>query len=182
MRYLFTIKLINGIFIQFISEFSQTICSLKNSERYLQFYTLNTLSVSLYKPAQFAHLWRKFHRKRRFWMRKNCIKIPLFMKDQIYIRDCTKQTSKLPQLQNKDLNLLTINLHLLTEKRYIRSSVVNGTSKTWDHWLSMKRKLSWQSLNPSFFNKPVLLLLCLVFSFFSVQALFHLTRSLIDRC
>ena len=52
------------------------------------------------------------------------------MKDQIYIHDCTKQTSKLPQLQNKDLNLLTINLHLLTEQRYIRSSVVNGTSKT----------------------------------------------------
>ena len=180
---MFTIKLINGIFIHFITEFSQTICLPKNSDRYLQFYTLNKLSVSLCKSAQFAHSWRKFHnRKRRFWMRKSCIKIPLFMKDQIYIHDCTKQTSKLPQLQNKDLNLLTINLHLLTEKRYIRSSVVNGTSKTWDHWLSMKRKLSWQSLNPSFFNKPVLLLLCLVFSFFSVQALFHLTRSLIDRC
>ena len=63
-------------------------------------------------------------------MKKNFIKIPLFMKDHIYTRDCTKQTSKLQQLQNKDLNLLTINLHLLTEQRYIRSSIVNGTSKT----------------------------------------------------
>ena len=118
-----------GTFL-FISEFSQTICSWKNRERYLQVYTLNTLSVSLYKSAQFAHLWRKFHRKRRFWMRKNCIKIPLFMKDQIYMRDRTKQMSKLPQLQNIDSNLLTINLHLLTEQRYIRSSIDDGTSKT----------------------------------------------------
>ena len=118
-----------GTFL-FISEFSQTICSWKNRERYLQVYTLNTLSVSLYKSAQFAHLWRKFHRKRRFLTRKNCIKIPLFMKDQIYIRDCTKQTSKLPQLQNKDLNLLIIDLHLLTKQTYIRLTIVNGTSKT----------------------------------------------------
>ena len=52
------------------------------------------------------------------------------MKDQIYMRDRTKQMSKLPQLQNKDSNLLTINLHLLTEQRYIRSSIDDGTSKT----------------------------------------------------
>ena len=52
------------------------------------------------------------------------------MKDQIYIRDCTKQTSKLPQLQNKDLNLLIIDIHLLTKQTYIRLTIVNGTSKT----------------------------------------------------
>ena len=38
------------------------------------------------------------------------------MKDQIYMRDRTKQMSKLPQLQNKDLNLLIIDLHLLTKQ------------------------------------------------------------------
>ena len=52
------------------------------------------------------------------------------MKDQIYMRDRTKQMSKLPQLQNIDSNLLTINLHLLTGQRYIRLTIVNGTSKT----------------------------------------------------
>ena len=34
------------------------------------------------------------------------------MKDQSYTRDSTKQTSKIPQLQNIDLNLLTITFHL----------------------------------------------------------------------
>ena len=34
------------------------------------------------------------------------------MKDKTYTRDCTKQTSKIPQLQNLDLNLLTITFHL----------------------------------------------------------------------
>ena len=35
------------------------------------------------------------------------------MKDKSYTRDCTKQTSEFPQLQNIDLNLLTISFHLL---------------------------------------------------------------------
>ena len=34
------------------------------------------------------------------------------MKDKTYTRDRTKQTSKIPQLQNPDLNLLTITFHL----------------------------------------------------------------------
>ena len=34
------------------------------------------------------------------------------MKDKSYTRDCTKQTSEFPQLQNIDLNLLTISFHL----------------------------------------------------------------------
>ena len=34
------------------------------------------------------------------------------MKDKSYTRDYTKQTSKIPQLQNIDLNLLTITFHL----------------------------------------------------------------------
>ena len=34
------------------------------------------------------------------------------MKDKTYTRDCTKQTSKIPQLQNLDLNLPTITFHL----------------------------------------------------------------------
>ena len=39
-------------------------------------------------------------------------KLTLSMKDKNYTRDCTKQTSKIPQLQNIDLNLLTITFHL----------------------------------------------------------------------
>ena len=34
------------------------------------------------------------------------------MKDKTYTRDCTKLTSKIPQLQNLDLNLPTITFHL----------------------------------------------------------------------
>ena len=34
------------------------------------------------------------------------------MKDKTYTRDRTKQTSKIPQLQNPDLSLLTITFHL----------------------------------------------------------------------
>ena len=34
------------------------------------------------------------------------------MKDKTYTRDSTKQTSKIPQLQNLNLNLLTITFHL----------------------------------------------------------------------
>ena len=34
------------------------------------------------------------------------------MKDKTYTRDFTKQTSKIPQHQNLDLNLLTITFHL----------------------------------------------------------------------
>ena len=102
---MFKIELINGTFIHFVSEFTQTICSLKNSERNLPFYTSNTLSwVCLWKFVQFGHFYRRFHiRKRRNSARKNCIEIPLLMKDQIYTRDCTKQTSKLPRLQKIDL-------------------------------------------------------------------------------
>ena len=122
---MFKIELINGTFIHFVSEFTQTICSLKNSERNLPFYTSNTLSwVCLWKFVQFGHFYRRFHiRKRRNSARKNCIEIPLLMKDQIYTRDCTKQTSKLPRLQKIDL--LKITFHLLTDHEQGYASFVN---------------------------------------------------------
>ena len=34
------------------------------------------------------------------------------MKDKTYTRDCTKQTSKILQLQNLDLNVLAVTFHL----------------------------------------------------------------------
>ena len=77
------------------------------------FYTSNTLSISLCSSVQIRHCFVNFttdnegiEREKAAW------KLSLSMKDKTYTRDCTKQTSKIPQLQNLDLNLLTITFHL----------------------------------------------------------------------
>ena len=49
------------------------------------------------------------------------------MKDQIYTRNCTKQTSKLPRLQKIDL--LKITFHLLTDYEQGYASFINGRLK-----------------------------------------------------
>ena len=116
--------------------FISFICSLKNSERYLQFYSLNTLSVSFCESTQFGDLYRKPHnRKLRNLTRKGKNKIPLLIKDQICTRDCIKQTSKLHNLET-DLNLLTITFHLLTEQSY--TSFVKGRQKRVPVMLSVR--------------------------------------------
>ena len=77
------------------------------------FYTSNTLSISLCSSVQIRHCFVNFtidnegiEREKAAW------KLSLSMKDKTYTRDCTKQTSKIPQLQNLDLNLLTITFDL----------------------------------------------------------------------
>ena len=76
-------------------------------------YTSNTLSISLCSSVQIRHCFVNFttdnegiEREKAAW------KLSLSMKDKTYTRDCNKQTSKIPQLQNLDLNLLTITFHL----------------------------------------------------------------------
>ena len=77
------------------------------------FYTSNTLSISLCSSVQIRHCFVNFttdnegiEREKAAW------KLSLSMKDKTYTRDCTKQTSKILQLQNLDLSLLTITFHL----------------------------------------------------------------------
>ena len=77
------------------------------------FYTSNTLSISLCSSVQIRHCCVNFttdnegiRREKAAW------KLALSMKDKSYTRDCTKQTSKIPRLQNIDLNLFTITFHL----------------------------------------------------------------------
>ena len=84
-------------------------------------------------------------------------------KDQIYTRHCRKETSKLPQHQNKHLNVMLLTIAfpscLLNEQRY--SSHINHQWK----WIILfflkiiecfwKKKPSWQSLNLSSFTSAV---------------------------
>ena len=77
------------------------------------FYTSNTLSISLCSSVQIRHCFVNFTTdKEGIEREKAAWKLSLSMKDKTYTRDCTKQTSKIPQLQNLDLNLLTITFHL----------------------------------------------------------------------
>ena len=78
------------------------------------FYTSNTLSIALCSSLQIRHCYVNFTTDTEGIQRgKAAWKLPLSMKDKSYTRDCTKQTSEFPQLQNIDLNLLTISFHLL---------------------------------------------------------------------
>ena len=77
------------------------------------FYTSNTLSMSLCSSVQIRHCYVNFTTDNEGIQReKAASKLLLSMKDKSYTRDCTKQTSKIPRLQNIDLNLLTITFHL----------------------------------------------------------------------
>ena len=77
------------------------------------FYTSNTLSIALCSSLQIRHCYVNFTTDTEgIQRRKTAWKLPLSMKDKSYTRDCTKQTSEFPQLQNIDLNLLTISFHL----------------------------------------------------------------------
>ena len=77
------------------------------------FYTSNTLSIALCSSLQIRHCYVNFTTDTEGIKRgKAAWKLPLSMKDKSYTRDCTKQTSEFPQLQNIDLNLLTITFHL----------------------------------------------------------------------
>ena len=77
------------------------------------FFTSNTFSISLCSSVQIRHCFVHFTTDNEGIQReKGAWKLPLSMKDKTYTRDCTKQTSKIPQLQNLDLNLPTITFHL----------------------------------------------------------------------
>ena len=77
------------------------------------FYTSNTLSISLCSSVQIKNCYVNFTTENEGIQREKATwKLLLSMKDKNYTRDCTKQTSKIPQLQNIDLNLLTITFHL----------------------------------------------------------------------
>ena len=77
------------------------------------FYTSNTLSMSLCSSVQIRHCYVNFTTDNEGIQREKAAwKLLLSMKDKSYTRDCTKQTSKIPRLQNIDLNLLTITFHL----------------------------------------------------------------------
>ena len=70
------------------------------------FYTSNTLSIALCSSFQIRHCYVNFTTDREGIQRgKAAWKLPLSMRDKSYTRDCTKQTSEFPQLQNIDLNL-----------------------------------------------------------------------------
>ena len=102
---------------KFHFDFSQAIFRCKTVSKVFS-PTTDTLSISLYKSVQFGQLCRKLHNmNRRNSTRKSRIKAPLGLvtvsfafglsvgKDKIYPCHCSKQTSKLPQLQNIYLNL-----------------------------------------------------------------------------
>ena len=126
---MFKIELINGTFIHFVSEFTQTICSLKNSERNLQFYTSNTLSrVSLWKFVQLGHFYRRFHiRKRRNSARKKLHWNSSFdERPDLHAR--LHQTNEQTPSTSKD-SLPKITFHLLTDHEQGYASFINGRLK-----------------------------------------------------
>ena len=98
--------------------------------------------MSLFKSVQFGHLYRKLHnRNLRNLLRKGRVKSPcvslecairiwfLWREDQIYTRHCSKQTSKLSQLQKKkNLNLLTITFLAVYLMNKGKSSYMNESS------------------------------------------------------
>ena len=73
------------------------------------FYTSNTLSISLCSSVQIRHCYVNFTTDNEGIKREKAAwKLLLSMKDKSYTRDCTKQTSKIPRLQNIDLNLVCL--------------------------------------------------------------------------
>ena len=126
---MFKIEFINEFFIYYISEFFQTICSLKNSERNLQFFTLNTLSVSLCESAQFGRLYREFHnRKWRIQREKAALKFLFWWKTRFAHAIAPNTRANSLNLET-DLNLLAITFHLPTEQSY--TSFINS----WWKWV-----------------------------------------------
>ena len=93
-----------------MSELSQTVCSLKNSERNLLYF-----KYAFCKSLQLYSSWTLVlyisQQKTKEFNTKSCIKILLLEKEHSYTCDCAKQKSKFPQIQNKDLNLFAITLH-----------------------------------------------------------------------
>ena len=107
MRYLFTIEFIDENFVRFICEFSKSFVPCKPVSEV--FYISHTLSISLCSSVQIKNCYVNFTTDNEGVQREEAAwKFALSMKHKSYTRDCTKQTSKIPQLQKIDLNLLTI--------------------------------------------------------------------------
>ena len=110
-----------------MNSFKQFCLLYLKSERNLQLFTLNTLSVSLCESAHFGHLYRKFHnRKWRIQREEAALKFPYWWKTRFAHANARNTRANSLDLET-DLNLLTITFHLLTEQSY--TSFINSRWK-----------------------------------------------------
>ena len=98
--------------IWYLNSFKQFVNSERASEVFSS--TTKTLSVSLSKSVQVGHFYRELYNRNwrnsmiKIRIQFSCVKLKcliridfLWRKDHIYTRHCSKQTSKLWQLQNE---------------------------------------------------------------------------------
>ena len=108
-------------FIWYLNSFKQFVNSERGSEVFSS--TTKTLSVGLSKSVQVGHFYHELYNRNwrnsmiKIRIQFSCVKLKcliridfLWRKDHIYTRHCSKQTSKLWQLQNE----IWIRLQLLT--------------------------------------------------------------------